>query len=274
MRSDGNSRQIVGSDVLPIARRRSPFRIATRLRGADQRRITFPLVTLVVIAIVWEVGATAADSLLIPTFTETVAALGRLLVSPRLWRALSISNQALVVGFVIAVAIGIPLGLALGRYRGLDRVTNPYLTILLTVPMAGLIPLLVMSVGIGFEARVLIVNARTGVREADPSLIDMARSFGASEVLIWRNVLLPGSVPAVMAGIRLGLGHAVTGMVIVELLLVAAGIGALILEFQAFFDAASVYATIVIVVAEALLLISAANAFARWVTPWARVGSR
>jgi NitT/TauT family transport system permease protein len=140
-----------------------------------------------------------------------------------------------------------------------------------------------MSVGIGFEARVfvvtlftiivLIVNAQAGVREADPSLIDMARSFGASEVAMWRSVLLPGSVPAVMAGVRLGLGHAVTGMVIVELLLVAAGIGALILEFQAFFDAASVYATIVIVVAEALLLISAANALARRMTPWARVGT-
>jgi NitT/TauT family transport system permease protein len=237
-----------------------------------------------VIALVWELGARAADTLLIPTFLETLEAVGALLVSPRFWQAFIISNQAFAVGFAVTLALGIPIGFALGRVRGLDRATNPYVTILLTVPMAGLIPLLVMSVGIGFEARVLviilftitvlIVNSRAGVREVDPVLVDMARSFGASEMDIWRRVLLPGSVPAVMAGIRVGLGHAVTGMVIVELLLVAAGIGALLLEYQAFFEAGRVYATIVIVVAEALLLISIADRLARWAAPWTRYGAR
>jgi NitT/TauT family transport system permease protein len=268
----------LGSDGRPRAGR--PFLAAARrLRQQRGQGIVEPLVALAVIATVWELGATAAASLLIPTFTETVTALVALIVDPRLWQALAISNQALVVGFAVAVAVGLPLGLALGRYRGLAAVLNPYLTILLTVPMAGLIPLLIMSVGIRFEARVLVVflftvvvlvvNARAGVREVDPDLIEMANSFGSSERQLWGLVLLPASVPAVMIGLRLGLSHAVTGMVIVELLLVAAGIGHLILQFQAFLQPGSLYATVVVVVLEALALISIANWLARRVAPWA-----
>lgn len=269
---------LIGSDGRPRAGR--PFRAAARrLRQSRGEGIVEPLIALVVIAAVWELGARAAASLLIPTFTETVSALAALLVDPRLWQALAISNQALVVGFAVAVLVGIPLGLALGRYRGLAAVLNPYLTILLTIPMAGMIPLLVMSVGIRFEARalvvflftvvVLVVNARAGVREADPDLIEMATSFGSSERQLWGHVLLPASVPAVMVGLRLGLSHAVTGMVIVELLLVAAGIGHLILQYQALLQPGALYATVVVVVLEALVLISLANWLARKVAPWA-----
>jgi len=257
-----------------------PARAWWRQRLTNSRASVYPLVTLVVVAIAWELGAIAADSLLIPTFTETVAALVTLLFHPRLWEALAISNQALVYGFVIAFVVGIPFGLALGRYRGLAAATNPYLTILLAVPMAGMIPLLVMSVGIGFEARVLVVflftvvvlvvNARAGVREVEPSLIEMSTAFGTGELQLWRHVLLPASVPAIMVGVRLGLSHAVTGMVIVELLLVAAGIGHLILEYQAFLQPEALYATVVVVVLEALILISVANRLARLAAPWAQ----
>ena len=136
-----------------------------------------------------------------------------------------------------------------------------------------------MSVGIGFEARVVvvflfavivvIVNARAGVREVDPTMLEMARSFGCNELQIWRRIVLPASLPALIAGVRLGLSHAVTGMVIVELLLVAAGIGYLILQYQAFLQPASLYATVVAVVVEALVLIAVADRVARRAAPWA-----
>jgi NitT/TauT family transport system permease protein len=260
----------------PVAGRSLPIAvISARLQSP---RVIYPIAALVVIAVVWEVGATLANSLLIPTFTETFAALGGLFVDERFWTAMVVSNQALVVGFVAALLVGIPLGLALGRYRRLSAVADPYLTILLTVPIAGLIPLLVMSVGIGFGARVvvvflfavvvLVVNARAGVREVDPNLLEMARSFGCREVDIWRRVVLPSSVPALMAGVRLGLSHAVTGMVIVELLLVAAGIGYLILQFQAFLQPGALYATVVAVLIEAHILITVADRIGRLATPW------
>jgi ABC-type nitrate/sulfonate/bicarbonate transport system permease component len=144
--------------------------------------------------------------------------------------------------------------------------------------MAAIIPLLVMSVGFGLASRVIlvtvfaivmvIVNARAGVRQVDPSLIQMARSFGASEATIWRRILIPGALPAIMTGVRLGLGRAVTGMVIVELLMVSVALGRLILQYRGMFQAASLYAVIIVILAEALILISVVGWLEQRFTPW------
>jgi NitT/TauT family transport system permease protein len=101
----------------------------------------------------------------------------------------------------------------------------------------------------------------------------MARAFCASEAQIWRRVLVPGALPAVMTALRLGLARAVAGMVTVELLLVAVGVGQLILRFRADFDAGSLYATILLVVAEAVLLIRLASLLERRFGAWAGTGT-
>jgi NitT/TauT family transport system permease protein len=100
----------------------------------------------------------------------------------------------------------------------------------------------------------------------------MARAFCATEAQIWRRVLLPGALPAVMTAIRLGLARGVAGMVTVELLLVAVGLGQLILAFRADFDAASLYATILVVVAEAVLLGRMAGLLERRFGAWTGSG--
>jgi ABC-type nitrate/sulfonate/bicarbonate transport system permease component len=254
-------------------------------RGIAQRiaasHTTYRLLTFALFAAAWEAYASQARSLLIPRFGDTVIGFFTLLADRQLWEALFISNQSLVLGFSIAVALGIPLGLAMGRFRVAERAVDVYLNILLVTPMAALIPILLMSpLGLSLASRVVlvvmfsivmvVVNSRAGVRQVDPSLIEMARSFGASERQIWWRILLPGSLPAVMTGVRIGLGRAVTGMVIVELLMVAVGIGGLILEYRGFFKADLLYGTVVIVVLEALALITVARWLERRVTPWAR----
>jgi len=241
---------------------------------------TYRVLTFALFAAAWEAYASQARSLLIPRFSETVIGFFTLLTDRHFWEALFISNQSLVLGFSIAVVLGIPLGLAMGRFRAAERAVDVYLNILLVTPMAALIPILLMSLGLTLASRVvlvvlfsivmIIVNSRAGVRQVDPSLIEMARSFGASERQIWWRVLLPGSLPAVMTGVRIGLGRAVTGMVIVELLMVAVGIGGLILEYRGFFKAELLYGTVVIVVLEALALITLARRLERRVAPWAR----
>jgi NitT/TauT family transport system permease protein len=233
-----------------------------------------------VVAALWQTYATIADSLLIPTFTETVVGIGQLAVDPEIYEAFLISNQALVIGFALAVGLGIPLGLAAARFRGVEGFVDPYLNILLVTPMAALIPLLLMSLGIGLASRVLlvvvfaipvvVVNSRAGVRQVDAGLIEMATSYGATERQIWRRILLPGSMPAVMAGVRLGLGRAVTGMVIVELLMVAVGIGGLITEFRGAFEPGLLYGVVVLVVAEALILVTIVRWIEHRLAPWAR----
>jgi NitT/TauT family transport system permease protein len=184
-----------------------------------------------------------------------------------------------VIGFVISVVLGILLGLAAARFSGIEGFVDPYLSILLVTPMAALIPILLMSMGIEIWSRiflvivftipVIIVNTRAGVRQVDPNLIEMATSFGAKEREIWQKILLPGSLPAIMTGIRLGIGRGVTGMVIVELLMVAVGIGGLILKFQGSFASDLLYALVILVILEALLLVSTVRFIERKIAPWA-----
>jgi NitT/TauT family transport system permease protein len=248
-------------------------------RRAGTNKALARLTTFVLFALGWQVFATAAGGLLIPTFTETAEALIGLLRDPELWDGLVVSNQALAIGFVLAVAVGVPLGLLMGRFRTLERVTDPYVNIMLVTPMAAIIPLLVMSVGIGLASRValvvlfalpmVIVNTQAGVRQVDDRLIEMAVSYGATERQVWSRILLRGAMPGVMAGIRIGLGRAITGMVVVELLMVSVGLGGLILNFRAFFRVGDLYAVVIIVVIEALILISATRWVERRVVPWA-----
>lgn len=240
---------------------------------------TYRLIVLVIFGSIWEVYSRVAHLLLVPTFTGTVAGTIELLIDPEFWTAFLVSNQALVLGFAISAVVGVPLGLAAARYRNVEGFVDPYLNILLVTPMAALIPILLMSLGIGLTSRVflvvvfavpvIVVNSRAGVRQVDPSLIEMAQSYGASERQLWRKILIPGALPAIMTGIRLGLGRAVTGMVIIELLMVAVGIGSLILNFQGRFQAGLLYGVVVLVVIEALILVSIVRAIEHRIAPWA-----
>ena len=242
----------------------------------------YRLITFVVIAVIWQGYATSVGGLLIPTFDGTVRRLFEMLFSPDLWEAAWVSNQSLFIGFVVAIVLGIPMGLLMGRFRAAEKFTDVYINILLVTPVAAIIPLLIMSpLGFSLASRVvlvvlfaipmLLVNSRAGVRQVDPNLIEMAHSFGANEFELWKRIILPGSLPAVMTGIRLALGRAITAMVIIELLMVAVGLGGLIIEARGRFDPESLYAVVIFVVLEALVLVSIARWIERRVVPWTRV---
>jgi ABC-type nitrate/sulfonate/bicarbonate transport system permease component len=136
-----------------------------------------------------------------------------------------------------------------------------------------------MALGLGLASQVLIVvlfaliyivvNTRAGVRGVDPTLIEMARSFGANEAQVWWRILIPGAVPAILAGLRIGLGRAVNGMVVAELLLVATGIGNLLLEYRAAFEGGKLFATVLAISLEAIVLLALMRALESWLAPWA-----
>jgi ABC-type nitrate/sulfonate/bicarbonate transport system permease component len=220
------------------------------------------LCSLALFAAVWEYAGRSLGYLTLPPFSSTAAALLELLREKTLWHALWISNQALVIGMAGATCLAVPLGIWIGRNERAERFSDLWLNLILVTPMAALIPVVVLAVGIGLTARSLVVglfavaviavNTRAGLRGLNPSLADMAHSFGASEMQIWRLVLLPGALPAIVSGLRLGLGRAIAGMVVVELLLVAVGIGDLLMRYRADFESARVFAVILVVLAEAL----------------------
>lgn len=226
-----------------------------------------PAVGLMLILISWELGVRYFTSgFLIPTAMETFGALISLMLGRELWQALLVSNQAMVLGLGSALIAGIPFGFLLGRSRRLEVALSTYIDLLVVVPMAAVIPLLIMATGLTLASRailvflfafvMIVVNARAAIRSVDPSLTDMARSVGCNEVQIWRYVLLPGSLPGVMVGVRLGLIRAVSGMLVAELLMFAVGLGGMVLKFRGFMQSDRLYAVVLIVVFEALILIS------------------
>jgi NitT/TauT family transport system permease protein len=235
--------------------------------------------SLLAFALAWEILAWRVQGLLFPSFSATVAAFGAILGTPRLWHALWLSHQALLAGFAGAALLGVGAGLVMGRWRAADAVIDPYLTMLLVTPMSALIPVVIITFGLDLLARALVVlcfavvviavTTRAGFRTLDAAWIEMVESFGASELQIWRSVVVPGTLPAIMTGLRLGLARAFTGMVAVELLLVAVGIGRLVLDYQAAFEAGAVYATVLILVAESVLLLRALRWLEQRVAPWA-----
>lgn len=252
---------------------------ARRLRVERLWGLVLPLAVLLIVGTAWQLLAARSRSLIIPTFLETVTGFYELLfVRGEIWGALWLSNQSFLIGFAISAVFGLATGLALARSPKLDAYVDPYVNMWLAVPTAPLIPLIIMALGIGLWSRVAVVvifalvyvtvNTRAGVRAVDRSLIEMARSFGASEAEVWRRVLLPGAAPAILAGLRLGMARAIDGMIVAELLLVAVGIGNLLLRHRSLFEGGLMFATVGVVVAEASILITLMRTLERRLTPW------
>jgi ABC-type nitrate/sulfonate/bicarbonate transport system permease component len=238
----------------------------------DRRRqrllqVALPLAVGVVFALAWQLWALARGVEILPTFTQAATSVASLLGDHALWRALAISDLSMVIGFAVSAAIAIPLGLAMGRLRQVESVMDVYVNIILVAPMVILMPIVLMALGLTLRARVavivlfaapfILVPVRSGMRLISHEVVDMCRSFGATEGQLWRNVFLPGTLPSMMTGLRQGFAHGMTGMLVVELTLLAAGIGDLLLDLQSRLQFDRIFALVFLIVCQALLGIGA-----------------
>lgn len=138
-------------------------------------------------------------------------------------------------GFAAALITGIPLGLAIGWFRRLNYVVDPWLSAIYATPTIALVPLIILVFGIGLESKIvvvwleaifmIVVSTLTGVQSVDHRHREIARSFKAPQWLTFRSVVLPSSVPFILTGIRLGAGRALVGVVVAELIASNVGIG-------------------------------------------------
>src|SRR5919109_3979609 len=180
-----------------------------------QRR-TLRAISLITLGLLWEILGRTQNAQLLPPLSKIFSAWTELLISGQLIGALLLSLQALVLGFLLSVGLGVPLGLLMGRYRKLESFLDIYMAALLAVPMISFIPFLIIAFGLGLQSRVWIVllfafviitiNTAAGVRNVDPTLTEMARSFGARESELFLKVILPAALPMIMAGGRPGTG--------------------------------------------------------------------
>jgi ABC-type nitrate/sulfonate/bicarbonate transport system permease component len=226
------------------------------------------------IVVAWEVIG-RRDSLFVAPFTTTVQHLVDLWRDGRMAHAMWRSNQALLIGFPAAAAAGLPLGFALGRVRLADRAFGYFLDMMLVVPMIAAVPVIIVALGLTLTARVVVVilfalpfvalYARAAVRVVEPQLVEMAAAFGASRRQTWQTVIVPSAFAPVCTGLRVGLAHGISGMIVIELTLIPAGLGGLIVNFRSSFATGDLYGVTLMILLEGLVLVGAARMLERWV---------
>ncbi len=174
-----------------------------------------------------------------------------------IWPHLRVSGYEFIVGFGMAIVAGIPLGILMGWYGRLNAILDPFVSALYATPRIALLPLIMIWFGIGIEFKIaivflgavfpILVNTITGVRTISADFVKVARSFGASDRQLFMTVALPSSVPLLLSGLRLGLGHALIGIVVGEMYGASYGIGHLISVSGARFQTDAVMVGIIII---------------------------
>lgn len=236
------------------------------------------VVSLALGVAVWEIVGRHTSAAFMAPFSETMVRLWELARSGVLvWQTLS-SAALFVTGLFLAVVIGVPLGLLLARVRVLREALDIYIMVLYATPMVALIPFILSLMGFGFAPKVLVVflfavfpilyNTIEGARSIKPELIEVARSYRSREWALWREVMVPYTLPFVMTGFRQATGRALVGMVAAEFFLSATGLGQIIMTSTQNFDTAAVFAAIFVIVAAGLGLMRLGQALERRFTPW------
>jgi NitT/TauT family transport system permease protein len=182
------------------------------------------------------------------------------------------------VGFALALVIGAPTGMLLARVAPLRRALDVYIMIAYATPLVALIPFILSLMGFGFAPKVLVVflfavfpvlyNTVEGARSLKPELVEVARAFRSSEWALWREVMVPYTLPFTMTGVRQAIGRALVGMIAAEFFLSSTGLGQLIMNASQNFDTAGVLAAIIIIMILGLVLMRIGRMveqhFARW----------
>lgn len=227
---------------------------ARRPRASSHRVLR--AAALVAGLVVWEVLGRRVSPLLMAGPSAIALAGWDMLLSGELVKALAASGSSLLAGFVIATAVAIPLGLAMGWYRPMEAMLDTYVTALYATPLIALVPLIMLWLGVGFWSRVAIVaimavfpiliNTQAGVKDVSADLIELGRAFCASERDMFTKFVLPASVPFIMSGLRLAVGRAIIGEVVAEFFTALTGLGSVIVHAANNFQTAKLFVPVVV----------------------------
>jgi NitT/TauT family transport system permease protein len=254
----------------------APARVALERRQMPRPAIT--LISIVGLLIVWEIFGRQINPVFGSYPSAIAVAFWDLLRSGQLGSALYESLQPFFAGYGLAIALGIPIGLIIGRFRAAEAAFGFYITAGYAMPLVALVPLLILWLGLGFKVKVAVVflmslfpiciNTWLGVVAVPKTLIEVGKSFVAPDHVILRRIILPATLPYIMAGVRLAVGRAVVGMVIAEFFTTISGLGAVIINSANNFDTATMFVPIIILMTMAIGLNWLIGFVERKVAPW------
>jgi len=218
------------------------------------------------------------NALFLATPSASLSALGDMWHQGVLQKAIVISGEEFFIGFFIAVVAGTLIGLLTASFQNISLVLTPWISGFYASPIVALAPLLILWFGVGIWSKIavvislvifpMIINTEAGIKHTDPQLIEAARSFGASKMQIFEKVALPSSLPYIIAGLRLGVGRGLIGVVIGELAGARGGLGFLINNASQVFNMPQLFASVIVLATAGIVLTAAFQRLERMLVPW------
>jgi NitT/TauT family transport system permease protein len=252
------------------------IRIAARPRRLPRWAIS--ALSIAAFLVAWEFFGRRINPIFGSYPTAIAHAFVVLAASGKLAKALVQSLEPFLAGYALAVIVGIPLGLVVGRFRAVEAAIGFFITAGYAMPLVALVPLLVLWFGLGFAVKMaviflmavfpIVINTWLGVRTVPKTLIEVGTAFVAPKAVILRRIVLPATVPYIMAGLKLAVGRGVVGMIIAEFFTSISGLGAIIINSANNFDTATMFVPVLLVMVLAWALTQAIGALERRVAPW------
>ena len=270
--------------IWEVLKRRADLpRVDMMLKGyfTEHRRLWLGLCSVFFLVAAWELVLTyifpvnpfffTKPSLIAAAFKEQVQ-------GAKLWHDLAVSSQAFIWGFSFAVIVGIPVGLVMGWRRRVEYSLDPFLTALYASPLVALAPLFIIVFGVGVLGKAALVfllavfpfvfNAFAGVKSTDSLLINVIRSYGGTEKDLYLKVILPSTMPYIIAGARLAIGRGLVGIIVGEFYAASEGIGFAITQAGDTYRLPDMFVGIIILSLIAVVLTELMRKLELMVAPW------
>lgn len=239
------------------------------------------MASLVVWCALWEVLGRLELVFLLPPFSHVLVSIGALFESAKFWDATATTVKCFGLGMACAIAVGVPLGILMGRSRPADRLLGMWVDVFVSAPLTALVPVLMILFGMGettvvlsvflFAVWIIALDTRAGVAHIAPSLEEMARSYGARPAQLYGKVLVWAALPEILAGVRVGFIRGVKGVVIGQLLVSILGYGELFELYSRNFLMAEFWALTVLLFAFALVVAESVSALEKRIEYYAGV---
>jgi len=254
--------------------------VQKRSRRRWSRRWVTSWAGVAVLLVLWQAAPNLGwvDKTFLPPLSQVLHAWWDLARTGELWDDVQVSLQRSLTGFGIAIAAGVPLGLAIGWYPLAAELLNPVLTIFLNTAALALLPVFTLILGIGETSKITIVvyasvwpilyNTIAGVRGVDPLLIKSARSLGVGQLRLFQKVILPAATPTIFTGVRLGGAASILVLITTEMVGAKSGLGYLIINSQFNFQIPQMYAGIITVSAVGVVFNTLLRALERRFSLW------
>jgi ABC-type nitrate/sulfonate/bicarbonate transport system permease component len=226
----------------------------------------------------WVVRSGNVNPLFISSPTMISLRLFEVFADGSIWTHILASGEIAGLGFIASVAVGVPLGMLMGRVKWVRDVLEPLVIAKYSSPTVAFLPLLIIWFGLGIWSKVvlvflggvlvIIINTEAGVANVDPELVETAKSFTANEYQILSKIVIPSAIPFIVTGMRLAVGRILILVVVAELYGSSAGLGYIIFQASAFYDTAMIFVGVIILAAAGIVTNALLRALEMRLTPW------